>query len=77
MILKGTINQTIRTRCVAIKVITVECNVNHALKGALSVQRQFLTNECPFKMMKNAFYFILKALLFSGYLNFCLDFLVM
>ena len=30
--------------------------------GALSGLRQFLTNESPLKMMKNAFYFILKAL---------------
>ena len=27
--------------------------------------------------MKNAFYFILKALFVSRYLNFCLEFLVM
>ena len=30
--------------------------------------------EGPLKMMKNAFYFILKALSFSRYLRFCLDF---
>ena len=34
-------------------------------------------NDILSKMMKNAFYFILKALLFSRYLNFCLDFLGM
>ena len=33
-------------------------------------------NEGPFKMMKNAFYFILKVFLFSRYLNFYHDFLV-
>ena len=34
-------------------------------------------NESPLKMMKNAFYFILKAPFVLKYLNFCLDFLVM
>ena len=33
-------------------------------------------NESRFQMMKNAFYFILKALLFLKILSFCLDFLV-
>ena len=32
------------------------------VKGALSDLRQFLANEIPLKMMKNAFYFTLKAL---------------
>ena len=32
------------------------------VKGALSGLRQFLTNESPLKMMKNAIYFTLKAL---------------
>ena len=31
-------------------------------KGALSDLRQFLASESPLKMMKNAFYFTLKAL---------------
>ena len=31
-------------------------------KGALSDLRQFLATESPLKMMKNAFYFTLKAL---------------
>ena len=34
------------------------CNI----KGALSGLRQFLAIESPLKMMKNAFYFTLKAL---------------
>ena len=33
--------------------------------------------ESHLKMMKNAFYFILKALSFSRYLSFCPGFLVM
>ena len=33
--------------------------------------------ENPLKIMKNAFYFILKALFFSRYLSFCHDILVM
>ena len=32
------------------------------LKGALSSLRQFLATKSPFKMMKNVFYFTLKAL---------------
>ena len=32
------------------------------LKGARSGLRQFWANVCPFKMMKNAFYFTLNAL---------------
>ena len=31
-------------------------------KGALSGLRQLLANESPLKLMKNAFYFTLKAL---------------
>ena len=34
-------------------------------------------DECLFKMMKNAFYFIITAFSFSRYLSFCLDLLVM
>ena len=34
----------------------------YCLKGALSAQIQFLATENPLKMMKNAFYFTLKAL---------------
>ena len=32
------------------------------LKGALLSLRQFLATKSPFKMMKNVFYFTLKAL---------------
>ena len=32
------------------------------VKGALSGLKQFLASENPLKMMKNAFYFTLKAL---------------
>ena len=45
--------------------------------GALSGLRQLLATESPLKMMKNAFYFPSKALSFSRYLSFSLDFLVM
>ena len=34
------------------------------IKGAVSELRQFLANESPLKVMKNAFYFILKVLVF-------------
>ena len=35
------------------------------IKGAFSGLRQFLAAESPLKLMKNAFYFMLKALLRS------------
>ena len=37
-------------------------NLKLQIKGALSGQRQFLETEYPLKMMKNTFYFTLKAL---------------
>ena len=40
------------------------------LKGALSDLIQFLATESPLKIMKNAFYFILKALCVLEILNF-------
>ena len=46
-------------------------------KDALSGLRRFLANESHLKMIKNTFYFTYKALSFSRYLSFCLDFLAM
>ena len=46
-------------------------------KGALSGLRQFLATENSLKLMKNAFYFISKALFVLKISNFCFDFLVM
>ena len=46
-------------------------------KGALSGLGQFLENETPLKMMKNAFYFTYRLFSFSRYLSFWLNFLVM
>ena len=40
------------------------------IKGPIPCLRQFLTNENPLKMMKNAFYFMLKALFFLGIITF-------
>ena len=40
------------------------------LKGALEGLRQFLVTESPLKMMKNAFYFTLKALFVLKLLKF-------
>ena len=37
-------------------------NLSENFNGALSGLRQFLATETPLKMMKNVFYFILKAL---------------
>ena len=46
----------------------------HWFKGGLLGLRQFLATGSPLKLMKNAFYFILKAFLFSRYLHFTLSF---
>ena len=53
---------------------------NFSLKSDSHLPKKILFigfNESLSKMIKNAFYFILKALFVSRYLNFCLDFLVM
>ena len=42
----------------------------NTLKDALSSLRQYLAIESPLKMMKNAFYFILKALFFLQIFKF-------
>ena len=47
------------------------------LKGALSGPGKLLTTESLFKMMKNAFYFILIALFILKIFRYCLGFLVM
>ena len=47
-----------------LKWLLYDRDLNHErVNGALSGLRQFLPNESPLKMMENAFYFILKALL--------------
>ena len=51
-------------------------NAKKAFKGTLSGLRQFLATESPLKLMKNAF-LSNKLFPFSGYLNVCLDVLVM
>ena len=51
---------------------------HNGFKGAISGLSQFVSTESALKVMKNAFYLnTLKALSFSRYLKFCLDFLVM
>ena len=48
------------------------------IEGTLSSLRQFLAPESPLGLMKkNIFFFTLKLFLFSRYLIYCLDFLVM
>ena len=42
----------------------------YELKGALSSLSQFLATESPLKMMKNAFYFTLKAFLVLKIIQF-------
>ena len=49
----------------------------HSIKGALSSLRPFLETETPLKMIKNAFYFTLKALLVLMIFKFWLEFSVM
>ena len=48
----------------------------YVVEGAFSILQHFLATETCFKKMKNVFYITLKLFLFSRYLNFCLDFLV-
>ena len=43
---------------------------NEMIKGPIPGLRQFLTAECPLKMMKNAFYFRLKALFVPEIITF-------
>ena len=59
------------------------CNINK-LKKKLEFRFSSSTKSCfirldesPFKMMKNAFYFIITAFSFSRHLSFCLDLSVM
>ena len=54
-----------------------EILIAKSIKGPLLGARQFLPFGSPLKVMKNAFYFTLKALSFSRYVRFCLDFSVM
>ena len=46
------------------------CDNYFIFKGALSGLRQVLVTESPLKMMKNAFYFTLKALFVLKILEF-------
>ena len=48
--------------------LRLHCAIN--VKGALSGLRQFLADESPLKIMKNAFYFTSKALFTLKILNF-------
>ena len=45
-------------------------------KVPLSGLREFLTNESPLKLIKNAFYFVLKALFKLKIITFSTDFLI-
>ena len=56
----------------AVKIVTSLKSDSHIPK-----KKNICFNDSPSKMMKNAFYFILKLFTFSRYLNFCLDFLAM
>ena len=54
------------------------CSIETVIfEGAPSSLRQFLATENSLKIMKNAFYFTLKALLVLKILDFCLEFSVM
>ena len=43
-------------------ILEYKVRFRNSFKGAFSGLRQFLATESPLKMMKNAFYFTLKAL---------------
>ena len=50
----------------------------HPLKSDSHLPKKFIFicfNKIPLKMMKNTFYFTLKALFVLKYLNFCLEFI--
>ena len=49
-------------------------NINLLFKGALEGLRRFFTTESPLKIMKNAFYFTLKALFVLKIFQFVLTF---
>ena len=53
---------TIPQNVLTIKVVDTAQKIKFSIKGALSGLKQFLVTESPLKMMKNAFYFISKAL---------------
>ena len=55
----------------AVKILQFShCKILNYVKSALSGLRQFLAIESPLKMMKNAFYFALKALFVLKMFNF-------
>ena len=58
---------------------TFKTNEEKIIEVGLSPKKHCVIcfNESPSKMMRNAFYFIIKAFSLSRYLNFCLDVLVM
>ena len=52
------------------------CTILLCVEGALSGLRQFLATESLLKVMKNVFYFTLKALFVLKIFRFLFDFLV-
>ena len=54
-----------------------DCLFELELKGTLLGLRQFLATGNPLKLTGNALYFTVKALSFSRFLNFWVEFLVM
>ena len=50
------------------------CNLRSCFQGVLSGLRQFLASGSPLKMMKNAFYFTLKALFLHKIFKFSVNF---
>ena len=64
--------------CIVMKIWmehVTDLNLKH-IKGALSGRSQFLASESPLKMIKNAFYFTLKALFVLKIFRFLSNFLV-
>ena len=53
-----------------------ERNFNYAFKGSMLDRRQSLTVDSPVKTMKNAFYFMSKAVFFLEIFTILYDFLV-
>ena len=55
----------------------VKKTFSRRFKAAVLGLRQSLATDSPFKIMKNAFHFTLKALFILKMINFCPDFFVM
>ena len=64
----------LKTKSLYLRLEFIKYWILFSFKGTLSGLKQFLASESPLKVMKNAFYFTLKAPFVLRYLSFYLDF---